>query len=72
MHSPCATRSSVNVVRSGADASSAVGMDRIARLTKVPVRRSMCRLKNATPRLASAIPKVLAFTAKPMAAGATP
>ena len=64
-------RSSVNVVRSGATASSAVGIDSSARLARMPWRRSMRPLKNATINPATAIPIVLALTANPMAAGVT-
>ena len=38
----------------------------------MPVRRSIRRLKKATANPASAMPTVLALTAKPMAAGITP
>jgi hypothetical protein len=37
----------------------------------MPTRRSMRRLKYATAKPATAMPIVLAFTAKPMAAGDT-
>ena len=64
-------RSAVNVVRSGATASSAVGTASSASAATMPRRRSMCRLKNATASPAIAMPIVLALTAKPMAAGLT-
>jgi len=38
----------------------------------MPERRSMRRLNSATPRPATAMPKVLALTANPIAAGVTP
>ncbi len=71
MQRPCAMRSRVNVVRSGATASSAVGIDSNVRLARIPRRRSMRLLKNATASPAMAMPMVLALTAKPMAAGVT-
>ena len=71
MHSPCTMRSTVKVVRSGATASSAVGIESSARLTRMPSRRSMRWLNNATTSPATAMPIVLALTAKPMAAGVT-
>jgi len=71
MHSPCTMRRAVKVARSGAVARSAVGIDSTARATKIPSRRSMCRLKKATARPATAIPIVAALTAKPIAAGLT-
>ena len=43
MQTPWAIRSTVNVVRSGATASRAVGIDQQARLTRIPSRRSMRR-----------------------------
>src|SRR5262249_21657861 len=71
MQSPCAMRSTVNVVKSGATASSAVGIDSKARLTRMPKRRSMCWLNTETINPAAAMPIVPALTAKPMAAGVT-
>ena len=50
----------------------AVGTARIIRLTTMPSRRSICRLKAATTSPAIAIPSVLALTAEPIAAGLTP
>ena len=44
MHSPCVMRRAVKVVRSGATASSAVGIESTARLTRIPRRRLMCWL----------------------------
>jgi hypothetical protein len=61
----------VKVVRSGATASSAVGTASTQRLIRIPDRRPICRLKNATESPATAIPIVLAFTAKLIAAGLT-
>src|SRR5205807_2089307 len=57
--------------RSGATASNAVGIESKVRLTRIPRRRSMRLLKNATASPATAMPMVLALTAKPMAAGVT-
>ena len=71
MHSPCAIRSIVKTVRLGAEASRLVGIASTARLTRMPSRRSICGLKNPTTSPATAMPMVLALTAKPMAAGAT-
>jgi hypothetical protein len=71
MQSPCVTRRIVNVVRSGATASSAVGTASTQRLIRMPSLRSMLRLKKPTARLATAMPMVLALTAKPIAAGDT-
>src|SRR5205823_12363305 len=71
IHSPCITRSTVKVVRSGATASNAVGIESKVRLTRIARRRSMRLLKNATASPATAMPMVLALTAKPMAAGVT-
>ena len=71
MKTPCTMRSSVKVPRSGATASSAVGIASSARLTRMPRRRSIRRLKKATARPDTAMPMVLALTAKPMAAGLT-
>ena len=71
MQMPCAIRSTVNVVRSGAIASSAVGIDSKARLARIPNRRSMRWLNTETINPAAAMPMVLALTAKPMAAGVT-
>jgi hypothetical protein len=65
-------RSSVKIVRSGALASSAVGIESSASATRMPRRRSIMRLNQAMPRLATAMPMVLALTAKPIAAGVTP
>jgi hypothetical protein len=61
----------VNTVRFGATASRAVGTARIARLSRMPRRRSRCWLKKPTTNPAIAIPIVLALTAKPIAAGVT-
>ena len=71
MQRPCAIRKTVNVVKSGAIASSAVGIDSKARLTRMPNRRSMCWLNTETINPATAMPIVLALTAKPIAAGVT-
>jgi len=71
MKTPWAMRNAVNVARSGATASSAVGIDSSARLARMPSRRLIRRLKNATANPAMAMPIVLAFTAKPIAAGVT-
>ena len=72
MNTPCATRRAVKVVRSGAVASSVVGTESRARLTTMPVRRLIRRLKKATTSPATAMPIVLALTARPIAAGMTP
>jgi len=72
MHRPCATRKAVKTARSGADASRLVGIARSVRLSRMPVRRLMRGLKKPTTRLAVAMPKVLALTANPIAAGVTP
>src|SRR6516225_4869340 len=71
MQRPCKMRSAVNVVRSGATASSAVGIERRDRLIRMPSRRLMCWLNRETASPATAIPIVLELTAKPMAAGVT-
>ena len=71
MQRPCAIRSIVNTVKSGATASSAVGSDSKARLIRMPNRRSMCWLNTETINPATAIPIVVALTAKPIAAGVT-
>ena len=72
MHRPCTTRKAVKTARFGADANRLVGMASSARLSRMPVRRPICGLKKPTTRLAAAMPKVLALTAKPIAAGVTP
>ena len=61
----------VNTVRSGALASSVVGIASRTRLTRMPNRRSMCGLRKPTTSPATAMPMVLALTAKPIAAGVT-
>jgi hypothetical protein len=61
----------MKVVRSGATARRAVGIESTQRLTKIPDRRSIRLLKNATDNPAIAIPIVLALTAKLIAAGLT-
>ena len=71
MHNPWQTRRMVKTVRFGATASRVVGTARIARLSRMPRRRSMCWLKKPTTSPAIAIPIVLALTAKPIAAGVT-
>src|SRR3974377_723808 len=71
MQRPWQMRSAVNTVRLGADASGPVGNENRARLTRMPNRRSMRWLKNPTANPATAIPIVLALTAKPIAAGGT-
>src|SRR5262249_26138575 len=71
MQSPCPMRSTGNVGKSGATASSAVGIDSKARLTRMPNRRSMCWLNTETTNPATAMPIMLALTAKPIAAGVT-
>ena len=71
MHNPCTTRRIVNVIKSGATANSAVGIESAARLMRMPRRRSIRRLNKDTIRPAPAMPIVLAFTANPMAAGVT-
>ena len=72
MQSPWATRRRVKTVRSCVKARSEVGTASTTRLIQMPFRRSILRPKNATPRLANAMPKVLALTAKPIAARLTP
>ncbi len=72
MHRPCATRSSVKVVRSGALANNAVGIASSRRLTRMPKRRSMREEKKPIARPEIAMPKADAFEAKPIAAGETP
>jgi hypothetical protein len=62
----------VKTVRFGALASSVVGTASRTRLTRMPSLRSICGLKRPTTRPAIAMPMVLAFTAKPIAAGLTP
>ncbi len=71
MQRPCAMRSTVNVVKSGAIASNAVGIDNKARLIRIPSLRLMRWLNNETTSPATAMPMVLEFTAKPIAAGVT-
>ena len=71
MKTPCTIRSRVKVPSPGATASSAVGIASRARLTRMPSRRSMRRENSATSRPDTAMPMVLALTAKPMAAGLT-
>jgi hypothetical protein len=61
----------MNVVRSGATASSAVGIESSTRLSTMPRLRLSRRLKKATVRPATAMPMVLALTAKPIAARLT-
>jgi hypothetical protein len=72
MQRPCVTRKLVKTARLGATASRLVGMASAVRLNRMPSRRSMRGLKKPTTRLAVAMPKVLAFTPKPIAAGVTP
>ena len=48
-----------------------VGIANIARLTRIPSRRSICGLNNPTVSPAAAMPMVVALTAKPMDAGVT-
>ena len=72
MHSPCAIRRAVKVAMSGAVVSRLVGIAKSARLATMPVRRSIRRLKKATASPASAMPIVLALTARLIAAGITP
>src|SRR5213083_3310018 len=64
MHKPCAMRSAAKLARSGARASSAVGSASTTRLAAIPRRRSIRRLKNATASPATAMPSVLALTAR--------
>ncbi len=71
MKTPWTMRSAVNTMRSGATASSAVGIESSARLRRMPRRRLMRRLKKATASPAIAMPIVLALTANPIAAGLT-
>ena len=69
MHSPCAIRRTVNVVRSGATASSAVGIDEQRKAHQDAQPAIDVRPNKATASPATAMPIVLALTAKPMAAG---
>src|SRR5262245_13444597 len=71
MKTPWIMRKTVKVARSGARASRDVGIASNIRLTQIPRLRLRCRLMRATPRHETAMPMVLAFTAKPMAEGAT-
>ena len=71
MQRPCAMRSSVKIVRLGADASRLVGTARTARLRRMPSLRSICGLKKPTTSPATAMPMVVALTANPIAAGVT-
>jgi len=71
MNNPWVMRRAVKTPSPGATASSEVGIESKTRLTNMPLRRSMWRLNKATPRPATAIPIVLALTAKPIAAGLT-
>jgi hypothetical protein len=64
-------RSAVKEVRSGALASSAVGIASRTRLKRMPRRRSICGLRKPTTSPAIAIPSVLALTATPISAGDT-
>ena len=59
------------MVKSGTTASSAVGIERIDRLIRMPSRRLMRWLNRETTSPATAMPMVLELTAKPMAAGVT-
>jgi len=71
MHSPCMTRRTVNVVKSGRDCQER-GRDRKDnRLTRIPSRRSIRWLNKETTSPATAMPIVLELTANPMAAGVT-
>jgi len=65
-------RRTVKTVRFGAIASRLVGIASRRRLARIPRLRSMCGLKNPTTRPATAMPIVLALTAKPIAPGVTP
>jgi hypothetical protein len=62
----------VKTARFGATASRLVGIASTRRLARMPVLRSMCGLKDPTTSPATAIPIVLALTAKPIAPGVTP
>ena len=71
MKMPCTTRRMAKVTRSGATESMTVGMASRARLIQMPRRRSMRPLTRATARLDTAMPRVHALTATPIAAGLT-
>ena len=71
MQRPCSTRRSAKTAKLGALARSAVGIDSKARLKRIPVLRSIFALAIPTRSPPMAIPIVLAFTAKPMAAALT-
>ena len=73
MHSPCITRRIGEGRRDpGATASKAVGIESSARLATMPSRRSIRWLNSATASPDTAMPKVEALTATPMAEGVTP
>jgi hypothetical protein len=69
---PWMMRRPVNTAMFGIVASSSVGIDSNIRLSRMPPRRSMRRPMNAMENPAIAMPIVLAFTAKPIAAGVVP
>ena len=71
MKMPCAMRRAAKMIRFGATDSNRVGTASSARLIQIPRRRSMRPPRSATARLDMAMPRVHAFTAKPMAAGLT-
>ena len=68
---PLRDRKIVNVVMSGACASSAVGMASRTRLIRIPSWIDLAA-EIADCQAENAMPSVLALTAKPMAAGVTP
>ena len=72
MQRPCATRRPVKTARLGAVANRLVGIASRVRLSRMPVRLSMCGLRKPTTRPATAMPNVLALTARLIAAGVTP
>ena len=72
MQRPWTIRSAVKTGSDGMAASRAVGIDRIARLARMPRLLSIRRPNSATPKPPAAMPMVLALTAKAMAAGVTP
>src|SRR5687767_4668771 len=71
MKMPCAMRRVAKIARLGATDSKRVGTASRARLIQMPRLRSMRPPRTATARLDTAMPRVHAFTARPMAAWVT-
>ena len=69
---PWVTRSSAKIVRFGANANSAVGTERISRLSVIARLRSILALNAPTSRPATAIPNVVELAATPISDGITP